>query len=96
MEVNDLLVENLAQLANLGFSPEEKTEIKNDLQQMISFIEKLQEVNTEGVAPQLHMSSGLNVLREDIVRGSVSREKALQNAPDRNEQFFRVPKVIRK
>ncbi len=96
MEVNDLLVENLARLANLGFSPEEKTEIKNDLQQMISFIEKLQEVDTEGVPPQLHMSSGLNVLRDDLVRGSVSREMALRNAPDSSGAFFRVPKVIKK
>lgn len=96
MEVNDLLVENLARLANLGFSPEEKTEIKNDLQQMTSFIEKLQEVDTRGGPPQLHMSTGLNVLREDIVRGSVNREAALRQAPDSNEQFFRVPKVINK
>jgi aspartyl-tRNA(Asn)/glutamyl-tRNA(Gln) amidotransferase subunit C len=96
MEVNDLLVEKLATLARLSFDEREKVEIKADLQQMISFIEKLQEVNTEGVAPMLHMSSNTNILRDDIVRGSVSREEALKNAPDSDGIFFKVPKVIKK
>mgnify|MGYP001075171500 CR=1 FL=1 len=96
MEVNDLLVENLAELSHLRFSPQEKAAIRADLQQMISFIEKLQEVNTEGVEPLLHMSSNINILRDDIVRGSISRENALKNAPDADSTFFRVPKVIKK
>lgn len=96
MEVNDLLVEDLAKLANLRFSPQEKTEIRADLQQMISFIEKLQEVDTVGIEPLLHMSGNVNILRDDIVCGSISREKALKNAPDANGAFFKVPKVIKK
>ena len=96
MEVNDLLVENLAKLARLSFNEQEKAEIKSDLQQMISFIEKLREVDTEGVQPLLHMSDNVNVLRDDIVQGSVSREEALKNAPDSDGTFFKVPKVIKK
>jgi aspartyl-tRNA(Asn)/glutamyl-tRNA(Gln) amidotransferase subunit C len=96
MEVNDLLVEKLATLARLSFDEQEKSEIKADLQQMISFIEKLQEVNTEGVEPMLHMSSNTNILRDDIVRGSITREEALKNAPDSDGTFFRVPRVIKK
>ena len=68
MEVNDLLIDNLAKLSHLSFSEQERKEIKADLQEMISFIEKLKEVNTEGVAPLLHMSSNVNILRDDIVR----------------------------
>ena len=63
---------------------------------MISFIEKLKEVNTDGVVPLLHMSNNVNMLREDVVQGSVSREEALKNAPETDGTFFKVPKVIRK
>ena len=63
---------------------------------MIGFVEKLNEVNTDGVEPLLHMTSEINILREDEVKGSVSREDALKNAPLKDEQFFKVPKVIRK
>ena len=96
MEVNDLLVENLAKLSKLSFDEQERTEIKADLQEMISFIEKLKEVDTEGVQPLLHMSDNVNILREDVVKGSISREEALKNAPDSDGTFFKVPKVIKK
>ena len=96
MEVNDLLIDNLAKLSHLSFSEQEKKDIKADLQEMISFIEKLKEVNTEGVEPLLHMSTNVNVLRDDIVQGSVSREEALKNAPETDGTYFKVPKVIKK
>jgi len=96
MEVNDTLVDKLAHLARLKFGVSEKEEIKKDLQKMIAFIEKLNELDTTGVEPLLHMSDEINVLREDEVKGSISREEALKNAPQHDEQFFKVPKVIRK
>ncbi len=96
MEVNDLLIDNLAKLSHLSFSEQEKKDIKADLQEMISFIEKLKEVNTEGVEPLLHMSTNVNVLRDDIVQGSVSREEAIKNAPETDGTYFKVPKVIKK
>lgn len=96
MEINDSVVDKLANLARLSFSDAEKQEIKGDLQRMISFVEKLNELNLDGVEPLLHMSTEVNVLREDEVKGSVSREKALLNAPLHDEQFFKVPKVIKK
>jgi aspartyl-tRNA(Asn)/glutamyl-tRNA(Gln) amidotransferase subunit C len=96
MEVNDQLINNLAKLSHLSFNEEERKEIKADLQEMISFIEKLNEVNTDGVEPLLHMSSNLNVLRDDVVEGSVTREEALKNAPETDGTFFKVPKVIKK
>lgn len=96
MEVNDLLIDNLAKLSHLTFNEQERIEIKADLQEMITFIEKLKEVNTDGVEPLLHMSTNVNILREDVVGGSVTREEALKNAPDTDGTFFKVPKVIRK
>lgn len=96
MEVNDALVEKIANLARLKFDDSEKEAIKNDLQKMIQFVEKLNELDTIGVEPLLHMSDNVNVLREDEVKGSISREEGLKNAATHDEQFFKVPKVIKK
>lgn len=96
MEVNDALVDKLANLARLTFDESEKVSIKNDLQKMISFVDKLNEVNTTGVEPLLHVSSQVNILREDVVSGSVERKAGLSHAANHDEQFFKVPKVIRK
>ena len=96
MTVNDELVAKLAHLARLTFKPDEKEKIKSDLQQMITFIEKLNEIDTTGVEPLLFMTDEVNVLRNDEVQGSVTREEGLKNAPMRDESFFKVPKVIRK
>lgn len=96
MTVTTELIDNLAKLAKLQFSEEEKEGLKKDLSQMIGFIEKLNELDTEGVEPLLHMSSRTNVFREDVVQGSITCEEALQNAPQKNDSFFLVPKVIKK
>ena len=90
------MVEKLAHLARLKFNEEEKQEIKTDLQRMISFVEKLNELNLDGVEPLLHLSDEVNVLREDEIKGSVSRQDALKNAPLHDEEFIKVPKVIKK
>jgi len=95
MEVNDLLVDKLAHLARLKFEASEKEAIKNDLQKMIAFVEKLNELDTTNVAPLLHMTTETNVLREDKIEGSISREEALKNAPSHDEKFFKVPKVLK-
>ena len=96
MNVNDQLIDKLANLARLKFNSEEREDIKSDLQKMIGFIDKLNELDTTGVEPLLHMSENINVLREDEVSGTISREEAFRNAPLHDEQFFKVPKVIRK
>ena len=96
MEVNDALIDNLSNLARLEFNAADKEEIRKDLQRMILFVEKLGELDTTGVEPLLHMSPETNVLREDILQGSVSRESALATAPATDGTYFKVPKVIRK
>ena len=96
MEVNDALVDKLANLARLQFDAAEKEGIKTDLQRMIQFVEKLNELDTTGIAPLLHMSEEVNILRNDEVKGSVNRTEGLKNAPVHDEQFFKVTKVIKK
>ncbi|WP_394767105.1 Asp-tRNA(Asn)/Glu-tRNA(Gln) amidotransferase subunit GatC [Ferruginibacter sp.] len=96
MKVNDTLVDKIAHLARLQFNTVEKAAIKTDLQKMIAFVEKLNELDTTGVLPLLHMSNNINVLRQDKVKGSICREQGLKNAPVHDNQFFKVPKVIKK
>lgn len=96
MEVNDELVDKLANLARLQFSDAEKQSVKSDLQKMIQFVEKLNELDTTGIEPLLHMGDGVNVLRNDEVKGSIERGEALKNAPMQDGVFFKVPKVIKR
>lgn len=96
MEVNTTLVNHLAHLSRLQFTEAETIAYTKDLEKMIAFVETLQQVDTTGVAPLLHISGEVNVLREDIVEGSVSVETALLNAPTQDKAFFKVPKVIKK
>ena len=96
MEVTGALVDKVAHLSRLEFNASEKEEIKNDLQRMISFVEKLDELDLKGTEPLLHMSANVNVLRDDEVKGSITREEALKNAPAHDDKFFKVPKVIKK
>ncbi len=80
----------------LQFNEAEREEIKSDLGKMIGFVDKLKELDTTGVEPLLHMGAHINILREDVVGNMLSRQEALQNAPLHDEQFFKVPKVIKK
>lgn len=96
MEVTDTMVNKLAHLCRLNFNENEKLSVKQDLQSMIAFVEKLQELDTTGIEPLQHMGNNTNVLRNDEVKGSISRTDALFNAPIKDYQFFKVPTVIKK
>ncbi len=96
MEVNDALIDKLANLARLKIEDSERESVKTDLQKMIQFVEKLNELDTTGVEPLLHVSSNVNILRADEVKDNISRNQGLKNAPMHDEQFFKVPKVIKK
>lgn len=89
MEVNEALIDKLAHLSKLTFSVEEKTEFMGDLEKMIGFVEKLNELDLKDVEPLMHMSDVTNVLRNDAVKGSVSREEALLNAPETDGVFLK-------
>ena len=96
MEVNSSLIDKLANLSRLRFDEEEKAAIQSDLQRMIQFVEKLTELDSAGVEPLLHLSENINVLREDLIKDSITREEGLKNAPLKDEHYFKVPKVIKK
>jgi len=84
----------VARLARLELTPEELELFSKDLAKIISYIDQLKKVNTDGIVPRNRFIKAENVLREDIVKPSLPKEKALANAPDRDEDFFRVPKVL--
>jgi len=96
MQVNDALIDKLSKLAMIQFNDEEREEIKSDLEKMIGFVDKLKELDTTGVEPLLHMSTNTDILREDTPGHMINREEALQNAPLHDDQYFKVPKVIKK
>lgn len=96
MEINDELVNKLANLSRLRFDEFEKEGIKTDLEKMIRFVDTLNDVETNGVEPLLFISNNENVLREDKANKKISLEEALKNAPVKDPSFFKVPKVIKK
>jgi aspartyl-tRNA(Asn)/glutamyl-tRNA(Gln) amidotransferase subunit C len=85
---------HIALLARLELSEEEKELFSRQLGSIIEYIEKLNELDTASVEPTAHVLPLHNVFREDAVQPSLPRDMALQNAPERNEQFYRVPKII--
>ncbi len=96
MEINDALIDKLAHLSRLEFKDDEKQEIRKELEQMIGFINKLNELDTKDVKPLLHMSDNVNIFRSDEVKGELKREDVFKNAPLHDGRFFKVPKVIKK
>ncbi len=94
MNIDDHTIDHLAKLSRLTFAQEQKGQIKSDLQNILNLVDKLGELNTEGVEPLIHMTEHINVLRDDVVKESITREEALRNAPKKDSDYFKVPKVI--
>ena len=90
------IILKLERLARLRLNEEERTEIGGDLEKIISMINKLEEVDTEGVDPLVYIHEEVTVLRKDKVDGMLDTEVGLKNAPKRVENYFAVPKIIKK
>lgn len=88
-------VEHIARLARLQFSDAEKETLSEELNQILQYMEKLNELDTEGVEPLSHLTELVNIMRPDEVQPSLTREEALKNAPSKQDGFFKVPKVIK-
>ena len=87
-------VEKVACLARLELNDEEKHLFAGQMDAILGYVEKLKELNTDGILPTSHAVPMENAFREDRTQPSIGVEKALANAPDRVESFYRVPKVI--
>ncbi len=94
MKITKKDVEHIALLSRLKFTEEEKETFVKQLSDILTHVEKLNEVDTKAIEPTSHVIKMQNVMRDDAVTGSLPVEKVLSNAPDRTEEFFRVPKII--
>jgi aspartyl-tRNA(Asn)/glutamyl-tRNA(Gln) amidotransferase subunit C len=92
--ISDQQVEYVAHLARLTISDQEKGKFTSQLNDILLYIDKLNELDTEGVEPMSHAIAVTNSFRGDEILASIGTEKSLANAPDARGEFFRVPKVI--
>ena len=92
--ISDETIEYVGILAKLELSPEEKEEAKKDMGRMLDYIDKLNELDTEGIEPMSHVFPVHNVFREDVVTNGDGGEDTLANAPERRDRAFVVPKTV--
>ena len=96
MKIQEETVQQIAHLARLKFEGDEIKAIRQDLSNMIDFMDKLNELDTSDVEPLVFMSEEMNVLREDIAENTITVSEALRNAPKKDSDYFRIPKVLDK
>lgn len=96
MRIDNSTVDKLSDLAKLEFDKEAKEEIVKDLNNILSFVDKLDELDTDNIEPLIYMSEEVNMLREDKVRQDITQQDALKNAPKRDSDYFKAPKVLEK
>ena len=94
MQVDKHLILKLEKLARLKLSDQERNKIQEDLNNILQMVGKLEELDLDNVEPLIYITEEVNVLREDEIKNQVDRAAALSNAPDKNEEHFKVPKVI--
>ena len=92
--ISDETIEYVGILAKLELSEEEKEQAKKDMGAMLDYIDKLNELDTEGVEPMSHVFPVTNVFREDVVTNGDGSEATLSNAPSMKDGGFKVPKTI--
>ncbi|MDS1028974.1 Asp-tRNA(Asn)/Glu-tRNA(Gln) amidotransferase subunit GatC [Bacillota bacterium LX-D] len=94
MSISKQEVEHVAMLARLELTEQEKESYTKELNAILGFMDKLNELDTSNVTPTAHVLNITNVLREDEVRPGLDRELVLQNAPAKKEGQFRVPRIV--
>ena len=96
MKLNNETITKIAHLARLEVNDSEREVLMEDMNKILSFMEKLNELDTTGVEPLIYLTNEVNVYREDEVQKEITVEEALQNAPNHDGIYFRVAKVIDK
>ncbi len=94
MKITKQEVEHVATLARLELTDEEKEKLTDQLSNILTYVDKLNELDTTGVAPTSHVLDINNVMRDDIPDTSLTRERALANAPEKAAGHYKVPKII--
>ncbi len=94
MKIDHEALQKIAHLARLEVKPEEEAELLASMETVLTWMEQLDEVDTEGVEPLTHMSEEVNNWRADVAKNTLSREKGLANAPSQDGTYIKVPKVI--
>lgn len=94
MTITDETIDYVGILAKLGLSPEEKEQAKKDMSDMLDYVSKLNELNTDGVEAMSHTFPYNNVFREDVVVNGDDRENMLKNAPEQKDGCYKVPKIF--
>jgi len=94
MIIDKAKVEKIAHLARLEYDAEGQENVTKELNKILEWVDKLNELDTTNVQPLIHMSMEVNVLREDIAKETLTHAQALKNAPKKDSDYFRVPKVI--
>lgn len=92
MIITDELVTYLEALGRIKLPEESREKAKNDLQEILQYIDTLSELDTEGIEPMSHALPLTNVMRDDVVAPSISREEVLANAPSQKDGYFLVPR----
>jgi len=87
-------VKKIAELARLEYNDIELDNYTKEMNKVLEYVDKLNEINTKNVQPLSHPIENENIFREDVLKESVSTEKALKNAPNKTLEHFKVPKVI--
>ncbi len=87
-------VEHAAKLSQLKFGEEELNRLTKQLEDIIGFVDKLAELNTDGIEPTSSVIPVVNVTREDAVKPSFDREQALSNAPEKEMGHYKIPKIM--
>ena len=87
-------VQHVARLARLHLTDDEAERMREQLDAILAYIDKLRELDVEGVEPTAHAVPLVNVMRDDALVPCLPQEQALANAPDRAHEFFRVPRII--
>jgi aspartyl-tRNA(Asn)/glutamyl-tRNA(Gln) amidotransferase subunit C len=96
MQIDQETITKIAHLARLEIADHERESILEDLNNVLNFMSKLNELCTDHVKPLVYMTDEVNVLREDQAKHELCTEEVLQNAPKHDEKYFKVPKVISK
>lgn len=94
MQITKDTVRKIAHLARLEFKEEDEAKMQQDLNNILTWMEKLQQIDTENIEPLTHMSSEINVMRDDVAGEPLSHERGLLNAPKKDSDYFRVPNVM--